>query len=225
MIASVGGGGCEHYGPVVMENEADSHGLTLCVDRTVLCARAVCAIFISSVDKRAGRSLALAGHFPSTMASMIKAPRSTHTGKLRVLLIACGFVLLSLLNDILYENVWLYNLQSPQYSTKHLGDGDDGVRRTYDIQEEASLQSYIPSFIPVSQLNFDRQDSFAASWWQTVDRFLDCDLDLIENVEGDVFVVINQAGNGEDDVVMTKDFLDFSVEHVSETGGSESVSV
>lgn len=46
-------------------------------------------------------------------------------------------------------------------------------------------------------------------------RFLDCNIDLIKNVEGDAFIPIRRAGRGTADVRMTHDWLDFSLEHLS----------
>jgi len=69
-------------------------------------------------------------------------------------------------------------------------------------------------FIRPSNLN--GIDIFAASWWQSVPRFLEANVERdVENVEGDAFVPIQRAGRGMEDVRMTRDWLDMSVEHLS----------
>ena len=60
------------------------------------------------------------------------------------------------------------------------------------------------------------KDVFSASWWERVDRFLDFDAEHeINTVEDDSFKPILSAGNGHSDVRMTRDLLDFCVEHLS----------
>jgi hypothetical protein len=59
------------------------------------------------------------------------------------------------------------------------------------------------------------KDFFAASWWQTVSRFLESPKNLIKNVEGDAFIPILKAGRRKLDVRMAVDWLDFSIEHLS----------
>jgi len=64
--------------------------------------------------------------------------------------------------------------------------------------------------------NITHRDSFSASWWQRTERFLDFDARKeIHTVEDDAFAAIKTAGRGHKDACMTKDLLDFSVEHLS----------
>ena len=59
-------------------------------------------------------------------------------------------------------------------------------------------------------------DAFSASWWQRIDRFLELDAEHeINTVEDDSFKPILKAGRGHDDIRMTRDLLDFCVEHLS----------
>ena len=70
-------------------------------------------------------------------------------------------------------------------------------------------------FIPNEKLEHG-VDIFAAAWWQRMPRFLELDVErYLLNVEADAFKPILRAGNGFDDVRMTRDWLDFSVEHLS----------
>ena len=70
-------------------------------------------------------------------------------------------------------------------------------------------------FIPNEKLNHG-VDIFAAAWWERMPRFLELDVErYVLNVEADAFKPILRAGNGFDDVRMTRDWLDFSVEHLS----------
>jgi hypothetical protein len=67
------------------------------------------------------------------------------------------------------------------------------------------------------------KDVFAASWWQTMSRFMEFDVEEIHIVEDDAFKPIMKAGNGFNDVRMARDWLDFSLEHLSKwwkIGGS-----
>lgn len=60
------------------------------------------------------------------------------------------------------------------------------------------------------------KDMFSASWWERIDRFLDFDAENeINIVEDDSFKPILKAGHGHADVRMTRDLLDFCVEHLS----------
>ena len=58
-------------------------------------------------------------------------------------------------------------------------------------------------------------DAYAASWWQSVDRFerMDVTNGSLSNLESAVFSAVRI--NHRRDVRMTKDFLDFSAEHLS----------
>jgi hypothetical protein len=70
------------------------------------------------------------------------------------------------------------------------------------------------TFLPPEVLT--DKDIFAAAWWQTTERFLRSDKQLITNVEGDVYIPIKRAGGKRVlDVRMATDWLDFSVEHLS----------
>lgn len=61
------------------------------------------------------------------------------------------------------------------------------------------------------------KDVFAASWWQCTERFLDFKdaASELKTVEDDSFKPILKAGNGHADVRMSRDLLDFNVEHIS----------
>ena len=69
-------------------------------------------------------------------------------------------------------------------------------------------------FIPIEDLQI--LDIFAASWWQSVPRFLELNVTkYVQTVEDDAFAPILKAGRGFKDARMTRDWLDFSVEHLS----------
>ncbi len=63
--------------------------------------------------------------------------------------------------------------------------------------------------------NLRERDVFAASWWMRRERFLQTKVRNIVGVEQDAFIPILSAGRGRKDVRMTKDWLDFSLEHMS----------
>jgi len=57
---------------------------------------------------------------------------------------------------------------------------------------------------------------FSASWWQRTERFMELDIDrYIRTVEDDSFAAVKKAGRGREDARMARDFLDFSIEHLS----------
>lgn len=69
-------------------------------------------------------------------------------------------------------------------------------------------------YIPTDQLN-DR-DIFSAAWWQRMPRFFELDVErYVQNVESDAFKPVLRAGRGFDDARLTRDWLDFSIEHLS----------
>ena len=72
---------------------------------------------------------------------------------------------------------------------------------------------------PVLFLNMtdlgDEDDIFSAAWWQTTERFLSVNLTLIKNVEGDAIIAVKRGGRGMEDALKTRDYLDFSIEHLS----------
>ena len=70
-------------------------------------------------------------------------------------------------------------------------------------------------FMDMSELSQRKNDVFSAAWWQTTERFLSAKLEMIKNVEGDCFIPINFAGAGMEDARKTRDYLDFSIEHLS----------
>jgi hypothetical protein len=60
------------------------------------------------------------------------------------------------------------------------------------------------------------EDRYAASWWMTRERFMRVNVSDIGNLEGASFVPLSPLHGEEEDVVrMTRDWLDFSVEHLS----------
>lgn len=69
-------------------------------------------------------------------------------------------------------------------------------------------------FIPTGDLD-PNYDVFAASWWQSVERFLQLDTETIKTVEDDSFAPVLRAGRGFEDSRMALDWLDFSIEHLS----------
>ena len=69
-------------------------------------------------------------------------------------------------------------------------------------------------YIPTDTLN--ERDIFSAAWWQHIPRFLELDVEkYVQNVEADAFKPVLRAGRGFDDARLTRDWLDFSVEHLS----------
>ena len=99
----------------------------------------------------------------------------------------------------------------PRPSVKSTETKEQSVR----AQQEQTPQ---PILFPVHYIptrNLTDYNIFAASWWQNVPRFLEVDVELIWNVEGDAYVPIKRAGRGVKDVRMTVDWLDFSIEHLS----------
>lgn len=63
----------------------------------------------------------------------------------------------------------------------------------------------------------ERIDAFSATWWQSVERFLKQDLEAIDGVEDGCFEMF---WNTFEEVRMTFDWLDFSVEHMSKWWGA-----
>jgi hypothetical protein len=74
----------------------------------------------------------------------------------------------------------------------------------------SSLSIEETDFLPPSE-----SDVYAGSWWQSVPRFLEVDITAIGNLEGNSFAAIYSAGRSISDAQMTRDYLDFAVEHLS----------
>lgn len=71
-------------------------------------------------------------------------------------------------------------------------------------------------FIPYDEVEtFYHSDEYSACWMQSVERFLQANLTAIEILEDAAFVPIHLSSNGAKDIRMTRDYLDFSVEHMS----------
>jgi hypothetical protein len=69
-------------------------------------------------------------------------------------------------------------------------------------------------YIPNDQLA--EMDMYSGAWWQSIERFSLLDAaTLIENLEGASFAPLTKVGHGIKDGRMTRDFLDFSIEHLS----------
>jgi len=64
--------------------------------------------------------------------------------------------------------------------------------------------------------NLDLHDAFAATWWQSTERFLGQDFRSMDAVEDGCFSMFERSF---EDVRMTRDWLDFSVEHLSKWWG------
>ena len=58
-------------------------------------------------------------------------------------------------------------------------------------------------------------DRYAAAWWMTRERFIQVNLSTIASLEGASFVPMEQLSEESDVVRQTRDWLDFSVEHLS----------
>jgi hypothetical protein len=69
-----------------------------------------------------------------------------------------------------------------------------------------------PAFIDPKDLS--SLDTYAAAWWMSRQRFNKVELTVV-NLESASYDAIRNAGNGRDDVLMTADWLDYCVEHLS----------
>jgi hypothetical protein len=87
--------------------------------------------------------------------------------------------------------------------------------KTTQGNNTTTLTQDTPNVQFISPSNLTGTDIFAASWWQTISRFLESDKNRIGNVEGDAFVPIRRTKRGDRDVRMAVDWLDFSIEHLS----------
>ncbi|KAL7558701.1 hypothetical protein ACA910_013418 [Epithemia clementina (nom. ined.)] len=78
----------------------------------------------------------------------------------------------------------------------------------------------------ISVRDFPRNSMYSAAWWQSIERFQGLDPQLVRKQVDAVFVPMRQQpkrpkqpqqdnGRRRDDVYLTKDWLDFSVEHLS----------
>ena len=62
----------------------------------------------------------------------------------------------------------------------------------------------------------EHHDYFASAWWQTKERFRDADKSSVGNLEGGIRALTVRARfRGWQEVRLTRDYLDFSVEHLS----------
>jgi len=77
-----------------------------------------------------------------------------------------------------------------------------------------ALQDAPPVLFLSKEDGLTEHDMFSASWWQPVERFLEFPVHKIGIVEDDTFKPLNLAGRGRSDGRMTRDWLDFAIEHL-----------
>jgi len=96
------------------------------------------------------------------------------------------------------------------------------------VQEHQQQQEESRTFLKGRAMT--NKDMFAASWWQSTERFLDFKnaANELKIVEDDSFKPILKAGKGHSDVRMSRDLLDFNVEHISKwwkDGGDNTIAI
>ena len=107
------------------------------------------------------------------------------------------------------QNSW--ELMKERQLTQKQGDDQHP-----QLLEEEIGQNVLKQRLFVDAKTLSPFDIFSASWWQSRERFLAFDaINGIKSVEDDAFGPIYKAGKGIDDACVTRDLLDFCVEHLS----------
>ena len=129
----------------------------------------------------------------------------------------CAFLSAAFAAQYFFVRVWFASVEGwprggiefPPFMPNEPGRDDASVRVTNNRQHQREVE-----YIPTDQLI--ERDIFSAAWWQHIPRFLELDVEkYVQNVESDAFKPVLRAGRGFDDARLTRDWLDFSVEHLS----------